>query len=98
MKHEVVLSDTAKEHYRSLDARARALVKRGLSDYLIHEPTRLSHSRIKKLREMDHPEYRLRLDPYRVFYDVAEGKVLVLAIVPKDRTTEWLEEHGVKSS
>jgi mRNA-degrading endonuclease RelE of RelBE toxin-antitoxin system len=47
---------------------------------------------------MDHPEFRLRLDPYRVFYDVVGQTVVVLAIVPKDETIEWLNAHGVKSS
>jgi mRNA-degrading endonuclease RelE of RelBE toxin-antitoxin system len=46
---------------------------------------------------MEHPEYRLRLDPYRVFYDVAGQTVVVLAVVPKDETAEWLETYGVKA-
>nr|VFJ71179.1 MAG: hypothetical protein BECKFM1743A_GA0114220_105787 [Candidatus Kentron sp. FM]VFJ71539.1 MAG: hypothetical protein BECKFM1743C_GA0114222_106007 [Candidatus Kentron sp. FM]VFK18942.1 MAG: hypothetical protein BECKFM1743B_GA0114221_105848 [Candidatus Kentron sp. FM] len=46
---------------------------------------------------MEHPEYRLRLDPYRVFYDVSGRTVVVLAIVPKNKTTQWLESHGAKT-
>jgi mRNA-degrading endonuclease RelE of RelBE toxin-antitoxin system len=34
---------------------------------------------------MDHPECRLRLDPYRVFYDVSGQTVIVLAIVRQSR-------------
>ena len=98
MKYEILLTDTAKEHYRGLDARGRSLIKKGLKDHLTHEPMELSRSRIKRLREMEHPEYRLRLDPYRVFYDVAGETVVVLAIVPKDETTEWLENYGVKTT
>ena len=97
MKHEIVLTDTAKEHYHGLDARARSLIKKGLRDHLTHESMKLSRSRIKRLREMEHPEYRLRLDPYRVFYDVSDQVVVVLAIVPKDRTAEWLEQYGVNA-
>jgi len=98
MKYEVVLTDTAKAHYRGLDARGRSLIKKGLKDHLTDEPIKLSRSRIKRLRELVHPEYRLRLDPYRVFYDVAGQTVVVLAIVPKERTAEWLEQYGVKTS
>jgi mRNA interferase RelE/StbE len=98
MKYEIVLTDTAKAHYRGLDARSRALIKKGLNDHLVHEPMKMSRSRIKRLREMEHPEYRLRLDPYRVFYDVTGHAVVVLAIVPKDETAEWLDKYGVKSS
>ena len=50
------------------------------------------------IKEMEHPEFRLRLDPYRVFYDVPGKTVVVLAIVPKQETNEWLDVHGVKSS
>jgi len=98
MKYEIVLTDTARGHYREIDAQARALIKRGLNDHLAHEPTKLSRSRIKRLREMEHPEYRLRLDPYRVFYDVTAQTVVVLAIVPKHETAEWLDHHGVRTT
>lgn len=97
MRDEIVLTDTAKRHYRALDARWRAVVKKGLATHLGHEPMKISKSRIKRLREMEHPEYRLRLDEYRVFYDVAGQTVVVLAIVPKGDTADWLNEYGVKS-
>jgi len=98
MTHEIVLTDTAKAHYAGMDARSRAMVKKGMRDHLAHEPMKLSRSRIKRLREMEHPEYRLRLDPYRVFYDVIGSTVVVLAIVPKDETAEWLSAYGVTLS
>jgi addiction module RelB/DinJ family antitoxin len=64
----------------------RPVHRRGVKDHLAHEPMKLSRSRIKRLRKMEHPEYRLRLEPYRVFYDVIGPTVVVLAIVPKDET------------
>nr|VFK45520.1 MAG: mRNA-degrading endonuclease RelE, toxin component of the RelBE toxin-antitoxin system [Candidatus Kentron sp. TC] len=98
MKYEIVLTDTAREDYRELDVRGRSSIKKGLKDHLTFEPTKLSRSRIERLREMEHPEYRPRLDPYRVFYDVSGRTVVVLAIVPKNKTTEWLETYGEKTS
>ena len=97
MTYEIVLTETAKTHYRALDARRRAVVKDGLETHLRREPMKTSRSRIKRLRRMEHPEYRLRLDDYRVFYDVAGQTVVVLAIMPKDKTADWLDQHGVKS-
>ncbi len=96
--HEIVLTDTARGHFAAMDARTRASVKKGILDHLAHEPTKVSRSRIKRLRAMEHPEYRLRLDPCRVFYDVVGQTVVVLAIVPKDETAAWLDAHGVKPS
>ncbi len=43
---------------------------------------------------LSRPQYRLRVDEIRVFYDVMEVTVEVLAIVPKSKATEWLEEVG----
>jgi hypothetical protein len=41
------------------------------------------------------PQYRLRVDDeFRVFYDVTDDAVEVLAIVLKSETDQWLERHG----
>ena len=48
-----------------------------------HEPTKVSKSRIKRLRGLSQPQYRLRVGDIRVFYDVTETTVHVLAIIPK---------------
>jgi mRNA-degrading endonuclease RelE of RelBE toxin-antitoxin system len=98
MRFEIILTRTAQTHYRALSARRRAVMKTELERHLRHEPTKTSRSRIKKLRTMAHPEYRLRVDEYRIFYDVVDAKVIVLAIVPKVGVGEWLDEHGVKNS
>ncbi|WP_089724385.1 type II toxin-antitoxin system RelE family toxin [Candidatus Thiosymbion oneisti] len=97
MRYEIVLTDTAKGHYRGLSARWRSVVRDGLEMHLRHEPTKVSRSRIKRLRGMDHPEYRLRLEDYRVFYDVEAETVVVLAIVPKENIESWLDQYGAKS-
>jgi hypothetical protein len=50
----------------------------------------VSRSRIKRLRGLSRPQFRLRVEEVRVFYDVAEGLVEVLAIVPKPEADAWL--------
>jgi mRNA-degrading endonuclease RelE of RelBE toxin-antitoxin system len=55
---------------------------------------RASRSRIKRLKKMSQPQYRLRLGDIRVFYDVTEEQVEILAIVLKSEATEWLAKHG----
>ncbi|MGQ0721975.1 MAG: type II toxin-antitoxin system RelE family toxin, partial [Candidatus Eiseniibacteriota bacterium] len=57
------------------------------------ELTRVSR-RIKRLRGMRQPQYRLRVGEMRVFYDVTETEVQVLAIVSKDEVRAWLEQEG----
>jgi hypothetical protein len=43
---------------------------------------------------MRRPQYRLRIDAVRVFYDVTESTVEVLAIVAKEETESWLAQFG----
>ena len=66
----------------------------GLEQFLTNEPKRESKSRIKRLRGLRHPQYRLRIDEIRVFYDVTEERVEILVIVPKSRAADWLQEKG----
>ena len=72
----------------------RATVADALERHLRHEPTRTSRSRIKRLRGMSQPQYRLRVGEVRVFYDVAEQQVQVLAVVSKAQADAWLKEKG----
>jgi mRNA-degrading endonuclease RelE of RelBE toxin-antitoxin system len=58
---------------------------------LRHEPTRESKSRIKRLRGIRHPGYRLRIGEVRVFYDVSEEAAEILAIIRKSDAAAWLE-------
>lgn len=62
--------------------------------HLRNEPMKLSKSRIKRLRGMAHPQYRLRVGELRVFYDVLGSEVQVLAIVAKSEAEHWLQEAG----
>ncbi len=43
---------------------------------------------------MSQPQYRLRVDEVRVFYDVTHAAVEVLAIVTKAQAQTWLEREG----
>lgn len=69
-------------------------MREGLETHLRHEPTKTSRSRIKRLKKMSQPRYRLRIGDERMFYDVTEERVEVLAIVLKSEATEWLAKHG----
>lgn len=94
MRYEIVLAPEAVHDLKRLAARARAEVKDGLEKHLRHEPAKVSKSRIKRLRGLRHPQYRLRVDEIRVFYDITENVVEVLAIVPKSEAVSWLEDMG----
>lgn len=95
MRYEIVLAPEAVEDLNDLKANVRAAVRDAIELYLRHEPMRTSKSRIKRLRGLSHPQYRLRVgDDIRVFYDVSEATVEVLAIVAKSDVDVWLAKHG----
>ena len=62
--------------------------------HLRHEPMKLSRSRIKRLRKLAQPQYRLRVGDVRVFYDVTEKAVEVLAVISKAEAEQWLNTRG----
>lgn len=92
--HEIVLAPDAVHALGALPAYRRAEVRGALERHLRHEPTFTSKSRIKRLRGLSQPQYRLRVGEIRVFYDVTTEAVEVLAIVTKAEAERWLAEHG----
>ena len=94
MRFEILLAPEAVEDLRRLKAKDRSAVKEALETHLRHEPTKTSRSRIKRLRGIARPQYRLRVEQVRVFYDVAGAAVEVLAIVPKPEAESWLAQFG----
>ena len=94
MRFEILLAPEAVEDLRRLKASERAAVKEALETHLRHEPSKTSRSRIKRLRGIARPQYRLRVEEVRVFYDVWGSSVEVLAIVPKPEAESWLAQFG----
>jgi mRNA-degrading endonuclease RelE of RelBE toxin-antitoxin system len=94
MPFAIILAPEAIEDLNGLKAGVRATVRDGLETHLRHEPTKLSRSRIKRLKKMSQPQYRLRLGEVRVFYDVTEERVEILAIVLKSEAAQWLAKHA----
>ncbi len=54
--------------------------------HLRREPDRPTRSRINRLRGRQDATYRLRVGDYRIFYDVGEGVVTVIAVLHKRET------------
>ena len=94
MRFQIILAPEAVEDLRRLKANERTAIKEALETHLRHEPTKTSRSRIKRLRGIARPQYRLRVEEVRVFYDVSGSIVEVLAIVPKSEAEPWLAQFG----
>ena len=98
MPFDIVLAPQAIDGLRALRADFQSSVRDAIELHLRHEPTKLSRTRIKRLRGVDRPQYRLRVNEVRVFYDVTETTVEVLAIIPKEQAEAWLAEKATPAS
>jgi mRNA interferase RelE/StbE len=94
MKYTILLAPQAIRDLKRLSAHYRAEILDAIEIYLRHQPKRLSKSRIKKLRGLSQPQYRLRIGELRIFYDVLGDRVEILAIIRKTDANKWLEEEG----
>ena len=92
MRYEILLAPEAVEDLKSLKANDRGKVRDAIERHLRHEPRKESRSRIKRLKGLTRPQFRLRVDEFRVFYDVTEIEVEILAVVNKQGVQEWLEK------
>ncbi len=95
MRYQIILAPEAADDAKRFKTNIRAAVRDAIEQHLRHEPTKTSKSRIKRLRGFSRPQYRLRVgDDIRVFYDVNDDAVEVLAIVAKSDADAWLAKHG----
>ncbi len=94
MRYEIILAPEAAEDLRRLKAHLRTEVRDTIERHLRHEPKKTSKSSIKRLRGIRRPQYRLRFGEIRVFYDVMETSVEILAIVEKSQAAAWIAKIG----
>ncbi len=92
MPYSVQFTPEAARQLRVLRASERVKIADQCQRILSVNPTLTSKTRIKRLRDGVFPPYRLRVDDYRVFYDVEEDNqtVMVYAVVSKAQASEWL--------
>jgi mRNA interferase RelE/StbE len=94
MKYAIVLAPEAVEDLDHLTANLRARVRDAIETHLRQAPAKVSRSRIKRLRGLKRPQYRLRVDDVRVYCDVLETSVEIVAIISKSESADWLARVG----
>ena len=94
MEYEIVFAPQAVQDLRRLKAHLCTTVRDAIEKHLRHQPMKTSRSRIKRLRGLTRPQFRLRIGDIRVFYDVVDHRVQVLAVVLKTDADQWLEKAG----
>jgi len=75
MPYEIEFTTESLEDLKLLRPIDRSKVIDAIETYLLHNPSQESKSRIKRLWEMEKPQYRLRVDEIRIFYDILDNFV-----------------------
>jgi len=93
-KYGIVLKPAAVKDLDRLSRFDAATISDMMEECLGDEPAKESKSRIKRLRGISDPDYRLRVGDYRVFYSIDDvaRQVNVLRIMHKDGTREYYQE------
>ncbi len=90
MGFEIILAPEAVRDLRKLRADLRTGIRDAIERHLRDQPTKTSKARIKRLRGVSRPQFRLRVGDIRVFYDVVGTEVHILAVVSKEQAESWL--------
>jgi mRNA interferase RelE/StbE len=94
VKFKVSIDPAALADLRSLRAFDRRAILNAIERILTTAPTRAGKSRIKRLRGLDSPQYRLRVGEFRAFYDVIGAEVYVMRVLTKSAVAAYLREMG----
>ena len=94
MRYEIIVTSEAIEDLKRLHAHERSAVKDTIAQTLRFLPTKTSRSKSNGCHGLSKPQYRLREGDIRVFYDVFEDEVVILAVVHKDESDDWLAQFG----
>jgi len=76
-QYEIRYTHEAVEDIRPLRAFDQRRVLDGISRHVSFEPTRVSRARIKRMTQPFWSQYRLRVDDFRVYYDVDEAQRVI---------------------
>ena len=91
MSYEVRYSDRAIVQLKGLRAYDRSAILETIEQTLVTHPTKVSKSSIKLLKQPAPTQYRLRVNNFRVFYDVEDDIVTVMEILSKEDSVPYLD-------
>ncbi len=88
---EIVFKRLAIEQLKKMRRYYAGFVVDAIEKHLAEEPEK-THGSIKRLRGKQEATFRLRVQDYRVFYDVIEDRVEIIQILHKSETPSFYRE------
>ena len=97
MAYTIVYSREAERQFKALGSRTERAIKKKVTRYLSHQPDQAGNRR-KRLRPNALAEWELRLDDWRVLYNIFEDEeeVLVVAVGEKRHEKLYIDGEEVK--
>ncbi len=89
----IILKPVAIKDLNRLRKYEAAMITDRIERHLRIAPTHESRSRIRRLRGEPAADYRLRVDPYRIFFRVVGEEVHVLRVMHKGETAQFYREE-----
>jgi len=86
---QIVLKPEAVRDLKRIKRYHAAAILDAIGRHLSQEPERITRGSIKRLRGQQQATFRLRVEEYRVFYDVVEKRVEILRILHKSETSRF---------
>lgn len=88
---EIVFRPLAIKQLKKMKRYYAGIIVDAIEKHLREEPEK-THGSIKRLRGRQEATFRLRVQHYRVFYDVAEDKVEIIQVLHKSETPSFYRE------
>ena len=89
---DIVFRPLAIKQLKKMKRYYAGIIVDAIERHLSEEPER-THGSIKRLRGRQEATFRLRVQDYRVFYDVAEDKVEIIQVLHKSETSSFYREE-----
>ena len=95
-RYQIILKPQAIEDLDKIQKYYASKIIDGIEIHLSYRPDFLSKSRIKRLRGKQESDFRLRIDDYRIFYNIdkLEKVVYILRILHKNETTQFYRKEN----
>jgi mRNA interferase RelE/StbE len=89
---EIVFRPLAIKQLKKIKQYYAGIIVDAIETHLSEEPEK-THGSIKRLRGRQDATFRLRVQDYRVFYDVGEDKVEIIQVLHKSETPSFYREE-----
>lgn len=92
-RYEILYANEAADDIRALRAFDQRKVLLGIEAHLLYQPKAESRTRIKAMVQPFWSQYRVRIEDFRVYYDVDDAQRHVNVLRVLEKTTQTTPEH-----